>query len=125
MYHWLSRRSWPNGLGVSERTAYRDIRDLILAGTLIDGEAGVGYRIHPGYDLPPPHVRPRQIQLERTARDQRFTRECQCGGGCSRADRRRHEQPRLGHERREIFRTIAATLPRIAWLARASEGSPN
>jgi len=40
-------------LGVSERTVYRDIRDLSLAGTPIDGEAGVGYRIRPGYDLPP------------------------------------------------------------------------
>jgi predicted DNA-binding transcriptional regulator YafY len=40
-------------LGVSERTVYRDVRDLILAGTPIDGEAGVGYRIRPGYDLPP------------------------------------------------------------------------
>jgi predicted DNA-binding transcriptional regulator YafY len=40
-------------LGVSDRTIYRDIRDLILAGTPIDGEAGVGYRIRPGYDLPP------------------------------------------------------------------------
>jgi predicted DNA-binding transcriptional regulator YafY len=40
-------------LGVSERTVYRDIRDLIRAGTPIDGEAGVGYRIRPGYDLPP------------------------------------------------------------------------
>ena len=40
-------------LEVSERTVYRDIRDLILAGTPIDGEAGVGYRLRPGYDLPP------------------------------------------------------------------------
>lgn len=40
-------------LGVSERTVYRDVRDLMLAGTPIDGEAGVGYRIRPGYDLPP------------------------------------------------------------------------
>jgi len=40
-------------LDVSERTVYRDIRDLVLAGTPIDGEAGVGYRIRPGYDLPP------------------------------------------------------------------------
>ena len=40
-------------LGVSERTVYRDIRDLMLSGTPIDGEAGVGYRIRPGYDLPP------------------------------------------------------------------------
>jgi predicted DNA-binding transcriptional regulator YafY len=40
-------------LGVSERTVYRDVRDLILAGTPIDGEAGVGYRLRPGFDLPP------------------------------------------------------------------------
>src|SRR5437867_5783784 len=40
-------------LEISERTVYRDIRDLILAGTPIDGEAGVGYRLRPGYDLPP------------------------------------------------------------------------
>ena len=40
-------------LGISERTVYRDVRDLVLAGTPIDGEAGVGYRIRPGYDLPP------------------------------------------------------------------------
>src|SRR5436190_18645924 len=40
-------------LDVSERTIYRDIRDLVLAGTPIDGEAGVGYRIRPEYDLPP------------------------------------------------------------------------
>src|SRR5881296_4414267 len=40
-------------LDVSERTVYRDVRDLVLAGTPIDGEAGVGYRLRPGYDLPP------------------------------------------------------------------------
>jgi predicted DNA-binding transcriptional regulator YafY len=40
-------------LEISERTVYRDIRDLVLAGTPIDGEAGVGYRIRAGYDLPP------------------------------------------------------------------------
>lgn len=42
-----------SALGISERTVYRDIRDLMLAGTPIDGEAGVGYRLRPGYDLPP------------------------------------------------------------------------
>jgi predicted DNA-binding transcriptional regulator YafY len=40
-------------LEISERTVYRDIRDLITAGTPIAGEAGVGYRLQPGYDLPP------------------------------------------------------------------------
>jgi len=40
-------------LEVSERTIYRDIRDLSLSGVPIDGEAGSGYRLLPGYHLPP------------------------------------------------------------------------
>lgn len=40
-------------LGVSMRTVYRDIRDLSLSGVPIEGEAGVGYRLRPDYDLPP------------------------------------------------------------------------
>lgn len=40
-------------LEVSERTVYRDVRDLVQTGTPIDGEPGVGYRLRPGYDLPP------------------------------------------------------------------------
>src|SRR5580765_6225400 len=40
-------------LEISERTVYRDIRDLVQAGTPIDGEAGVGYRLRADYDLPP------------------------------------------------------------------------
>ena len=40
-------------LEVSERTIYRDIADLQASGIPIDGEAGVGYRLHPDFDLPP------------------------------------------------------------------------
>lgn len=40
-------------LEVSERTVYRDIRDLVLSGVPIDGEAGVGYTLRKGFDLPP------------------------------------------------------------------------
>jgi predicted DNA-binding transcriptional regulator YafY len=40
-------------LSVSERTIYRDIRDLTLSGVPIEGEAGVGYVLRQGYDLPP------------------------------------------------------------------------
>lgn len=40
-------------LGVSERTIYRDIRDLSLSGIPVKGEAGVGYRIHPSFELTP------------------------------------------------------------------------
>lgn len=39
-------------LSVSERTVYRDIRDLMASGVPIEGEAGVGYRLR-GFDLPP------------------------------------------------------------------------
>jgi len=40
-------------LGVSKRTVYRDIRDLELSGVPIVGEAGVGYHLQRGYELPP------------------------------------------------------------------------
>ncbi|WP_437670823.1 helix-turn-helix transcriptional regulator [Sorangium sp. So ce131] len=40
-------------LEVSERTIYRDIRDLIASGVPIEGEAGVGYALPRGFDLPP------------------------------------------------------------------------
>ena len=40
-------------LEVSERTVYRDIADLIKTGAPIDGEAGVGYRLRRGYQVPP------------------------------------------------------------------------
>ena len=40
-------------LNVSPRTIYRDVRDLSLTGTPIEGEAGVGYRLRGSMDLPP------------------------------------------------------------------------
>jgi predicted DNA-binding transcriptional regulator YafY len=40
-------------LEVSERTIYRDVADLQAQGVPIEGEAGVGYRLGKGFDLPP------------------------------------------------------------------------
>jgi predicted DNA-binding transcriptional regulator YafY len=40
-------------LEVSERTIYRDVRDLSLAGVPVLGEAGVGYRLGRDFELPP------------------------------------------------------------------------
>ncbi len=40
-------------LEVSERTIYRDIRDLMTTGVPIEGEAGVGYVLREGFDMPP------------------------------------------------------------------------
>lgn len=39
--------------GVSLRTIYRDIQGLIARGAPIDGEAGVGYVLRPGFMVPP------------------------------------------------------------------------
>jgi predicted DNA-binding transcriptional regulator YafY len=40
-------------LEVSDRTVYRDVADLQAQGVPIEGEAGVGYRLGKGFDLPP------------------------------------------------------------------------
>jgi predicted DNA-binding transcriptional regulator YafY len=45
---WLAQR-----LEMSERTVYRDVADLQRQGVPIEGEAGVGYRLGKGFDLPP------------------------------------------------------------------------
>jgi predicted DNA-binding transcriptional regulator YafY len=45
---WLAER-----LEISERTVYRDVADLQRQGVPIEGEAGVGYRLGKGFDLPP------------------------------------------------------------------------
>ncbi|MEZ5721881.1 MAG: YafY family protein [Paracoccaceae bacterium] len=46
-------RSLADKLEVSERTIYRDIADLIGSGVPIEGEAGVGYVMRAGYEVPP------------------------------------------------------------------------
>ena len=45
---WLAER-----LEVSLRTVYRDVADLQAQGVPIEGEAGVGYRLGRGFELPP------------------------------------------------------------------------
>jgi predicted DNA-binding transcriptional regulator YafY len=50
----LSTAAWLAAkLEVSARTVYRDVADLQAQGVPIDGEAGVGYRLVAGFDLPP------------------------------------------------------------------------
>src|SRR5690606_3407626 len=53
-----SRRAVPAGrlaaeLKVSVRTLYRDIHALKDLGAPVEGQAGVGYVLRPGYFLPP------------------------------------------------------------------------
>ena len=49
----ITARRLAERLEVSERTIYRDIADLIASGVPVEGEAGVGYVMRPGFDLPP------------------------------------------------------------------------
>lgn len=49
----VTARQLAERLEVSERTIYRDIADLIGSGVPVEGEAGVGYLMRDGYDLPP------------------------------------------------------------------------
>ncbi len=54
---WLAQR-----LEVSERTVYRDVADLQYQGVPIEGEAGVGYRLGAGFELPPLMFTPQEAQ---------------------------------------------------------------
>ena len=49
----LPARSLAETLGISLRTVYRDVADLQLSGVPIEGEAGVGYVLRKGADIPP------------------------------------------------------------------------
>ncbi len=49
----VTARKLSDWLEVSERTVYRDIADLQSSGVPIDGEAGVGYIMREGFELPP------------------------------------------------------------------------
>lgn len=69
-------------LDVSERTIYRDIRDLSLSGVPVEGEAGSGYRLMAGFDLPPLMLTHREsealivaIRLLKTWGGERLSRE--------------------------------------------------
>ncbi|HEY8683619.1 MAG TPA: YafY family protein [Rhodanobacter sp.] len=49
----LRARQLAETLGVSLRTVYRDVADLQRSGVPIEGEAGVGYVLRKGSDIPP------------------------------------------------------------------------
>ena len=51
--HPVSGAALAEATGVSLRTLYRDIDTLKAEGAHIDGEAGVGYVLRPGFMLPP------------------------------------------------------------------------
>lgn len=49
----LPARELASTLDVSLRTIYRDVADLQVSGVPIEGEAGVGYMLRKGSDIPP------------------------------------------------------------------------
>src|SRR3990172_7506815 len=55
-------RDLSEALEVSERTIYRDIQDLVTSGVPIEGEAGVGYVLRAGFDLPPLMFKEQEIE---------------------------------------------------------------
>jgi predicted DNA-binding transcriptional regulator YafY len=83
-------------LEVSERTIYRDIASLMQTGVPVDGEAGVGYRIHPTFDLPP--LMFSHIEVEALVMGARFV---ESWGG-----------PKLAQGARTAVAKIAAVLPK-------------
>ncbi len=48
--------------GVSERTIYRDIISLQISGVPVRGEAGIGYVLESGFDLPPLMFTPEECE---------------------------------------------------------------
>lgn len=50
-------------LGVSARSIYRDVAALRAHGAVIEGEAGLGYLLQPGFLLPPLMFSDRELEL--------------------------------------------------------------
>lgn len=58
----VTARGIAEELEVTARTVYRDIADLIAQRVPIRGEAGVGYVLERGYDMPPLMLTPNEIE---------------------------------------------------------------
>jgi predicted DNA-binding transcriptional regulator YafY len=60
--HPLTAEAMARELGVSLRTVYRDVASLIASRVPIRGEAGLGYVLEPGFDLPPLMFTPDEVE---------------------------------------------------------------
>lgn len=58
----ISAQSIGEELGVTKRTVYRDVAALIGQGVPINGEAGIGYVLEPGFHMPPLMLTPDEIE---------------------------------------------------------------
>lgn len=84
-----------DSLGISLRSLYRDIATLQAQGAAIEGEAGVGYVLRPGYTLPPLMFTPEEI--EALVLGSRWVAE--------------HGDPMLAEAARDALAKIAAVMP--------------
>lgn len=82
-------------LEVSRRTIYRDIQDMMANGVPIVGEAGIGFALHAGYDLPP--LMFNEQELEALVLGARMLQSC--------AD------PQLGRAAGDVIAKIRTVLP--------------
>lgn len=82
-------------LGVSLRTLYRDIASLQAQGASIEGEAGVGYVLRPGFTLPPLMLS--EDEIEALVLGSRWVA--------------RHTDPQLADAARNALAKIHAVLP--------------
>lgn len=58
----ITAKALAEKLGVSERTIYRYIDDLSLSGIPVYGEAGVGYQLSEGFELPPLQLTQQELE---------------------------------------------------------------
>lgn len=82
-------------LEVSKRTVYRDIADLMGQRVPISGEAGLGYVLEPGFDMPPLMLTPNEIEA--------IVLGAQWVG--------LHSDPLIANAARDVVSKIAAVVP--------------
>jgi predicted DNA-binding transcriptional regulator YafY len=92
----VTARQLADELGISERSIYRDVATLREQGATIEGEAGVGYVLRPGFVLPP--LMFTDDELEALVLGLRLTAE--------------HADPGLGRAAADVLSKVRAVLPR-------------
>mgnify|MGYP006063700131 CR=1 FL=1 len=108
-------------LSVSKRTIYRDIHDLQNTGVPIRGEAGVGYCLERGYELPPMTFNTNEIEALVMG-----ARVVEAWGDPALAEAARSALAKveavLPRALQSVLHSTAIMVPSGSWNATASEG---
>lgn len=108
-------------LRVSKRTVYRDIADLQRSGIPVRGEAGVGYRLERGFELPPLTFNSEEIEALVIG-----TRMAEAFGDPELAKAARSAMTKveavLPGPLRRVMQETALFAPALPWHARRAEG---